>query len=118
MLGGTLLDTSGAVIDAGGSDRDDRRHAGLPATDLPGVPALATARVSAECVGVTRAVAEALCESSTRYPNPDVLLGEILAGLGEGKEAATLLRAGSSATGRHGRTGGRNASIPRHCSWS
>ncbi len=93
VLGGTLLDTSGAVIDAGGSDRDDRRHVGLPATDLPGVPALATARVSAECVGVTRAVAEALCESSTRYPNPDVLLGEIVAGLGEGKEAATMLRA-------------------------
>ena len=36
MLGGTLLDTAGAVIHAGGCAGTAGRHVGLPAADLPG----------------------------------------------------------------------------------
>jgi hypothetical protein len=106
VLGGTLIDPAGSVIDAGGMPDDQRRFTGLPAADLPGAPALATRLATAECVGLTRAAAERFA-AATRYPNPDVMLAETIAGIAaEGGEAATLVRsrfvryAGPAADGR------------------
>jgi len=93
LLGGTLVDAAGAVLDAGGRDAADRRYVGLPEPDLPDLPTLGTMRATAECVGMTRAVAEAIAASATRYPNPDLMIAEAVARLREdGREAATLLR--------------------------
>ena len=93
MLGGTLLDPAGAVLDAGGRGVEERRFAGLPESDLPALPALATARATSDCVGMTREVADWLLTGATAYPNPDVMLAEAIAELAAtGREAATLLR--------------------------
>jgi len=92
MLGATLVDWSGAVIDAGGERFDDRRHEGLPAADLPAVIELAAARLCGDCVGLTRDAAARLAAEADRYPNPEVMLAEIAARLaGEGHEIATRL---------------------------
>jgi hypothetical protein len=93
MLGGTLIDVAGAIIDAGGRSIEERRFVGLPEDDLPAVPALVTARATCDCVGMTRDVAHWLLTDATRYPNPDVMVAAAAAELAaNGREVATLLR--------------------------
>jgi hypothetical protein len=93
MLGGTLIDVAGAVLDAGGSSIEQRRYVGLPEDDLPAVPALATVRATSDCVGITSEVANWLLTAATPYPNPDVMIAEAAAQLAAtGREVATLLR--------------------------
>lgn len=93
VIGGTLLDTGGAVADAGGGAAGAPRLVGLPAVDLPAEAELPTLRVTAACVGLTRAAAERMCAETARYPNPDVMLAETVARLaGEGGNVTTRLR--------------------------
>jgi hypothetical protein len=88
LLGATLLDPAGAVLDAGG--RDDLR--GLSASDLPGIALTSAERPTAACVGLTREAAKGLFEA-TPYPNPDLMLAALAGRLArEGREPATLLR--------------------------
>jgi hypothetical protein len=99
MLGGALLDHSGAVLHAGadpargpgGAAQRPGRFEGLPAADLPRRPAMPTARVSAECVGLTRAAAN-LVLACRRYPDPDIMLAQAAGVLRqEGRKISTLL---------------------------
>lgn len=100
LIGGTLL-AGGAVADAGGTitfspgsaPEMRKRHAGLPARDLPAAATLATDLVSAACVGMTRLAVDMLCRSASVYPHPDILLTEVAARLREdGRPARTDLR--------------------------
>jgi hypothetical protein len=88
LLGATLIDHAGAVLDAGG--REDLR--GLPAADLPRIALTSAERPTAACVGLTCEVAKRLFEA-TPYPNPDLMLAELAGRLArEGREPAALLR--------------------------
>ncbi|MBP7003185.1 MAG: hypothetical protein KBB57_16815 [Amaricoccus sp.] len=85
LVGATLLDHDGAVLDAGGTlrgPRIERTLTGLPALDLPRRKARPTDWLTAECAGLTAAAARALVEAGPRHPNPDVLLGALAAALG------------------------------------
>lgn len=97
MLGGTLLTHCGAVAHAGAvapgrsDQRPEQRYRGLPACDLPRRSMMATALVSAECVGLSRAAAT-LVLAMRPYPNPDIMLAEAADRLRlDGKKVSTLL---------------------------
>jgi hypothetical protein len=97
ILGGTLLDAAGSVVDAGGSVAGDgdlpvarRRALGWPARELARATT-ATDLVTAECVGITRSVADLLSDATPHYPNPDVMLASVVQAVRrQGQEARTL----------------------------
>lgn len=94
IVGGTLLGIDGAVVDAGacGSGRNDARRAkGLPGSGLPRAEFAATSRVTADCVGLTRPVIDALLGSAIWHPEPDLLLAQAVARQRKGA-VRTLLR--------------------------
>ena len=96
ILGGTLIDHSGAVIHAGARldkapNAPGPRYRGLPTADLPRAATAPTELVSAECVGLTRAAAEAL-RATRPYPDPGIMLAEAAHRLRlEGNTVSTLL---------------------------
>lgn len=100
VVGGALVDIGGSVLHAGGRLVETAtgagpdmqiRGAGWPARDLPRSSA-ETDLVSADCVAMTLAAAQALA-AAARYPNPDVMLAAMVQGLRqEGREARILLQ--------------------------
>lgn len=102
FTGGTMIAADGSVLEAGGGLRcggegDPARRSpqfrGLPQTDLPRAPSLASDLASADCVGLTQAAAAALCGLTADYPDPDILLAEAVHRLHqEGPAMRILLR--------------------------
>ncbi len=78
VLGGVLLSSHGAILDAGAGPDLRPRFAGLPAASLPARSSAETCLVSTGCVALGADAKACLLSSPAVHPNPDILLADTI----------------------------------------
>ncbi|WP_424931430.1 hypothetical protein [Amaricoccus macauensis] len=76
IVGGTLLNPNGSILDAGAGPDARPRFKGLPAAHLPTASRAATSLVTSECVMLGPDAKACLLSSPSVHPNPDILLAD------------------------------------------